>query len=100
MRDWAKWREKKARRSAAGRVGANARWAAYHATHAGEPIRQSRVTELTIRDTHRATEIVRIVREPRDHSWSRGRVTVNGRPVGKRAFGFSAIARLLARSLQ
>ena len=99
MRDWAKWRKEKARRSAAGRAGANARWAAYHVAQDGEPVRQSRVTELTIRDTHRPMEIVRIVRQPRDHSWGRGRVTVNSRPVGRRAFGISAIARLLARSL-
>lgn len=100
MRDWAKWWEAKARRSAAGRAGATARWAAYHAAKADEPVRQSRVTEITIRDSHRPMEIVRIVRQPRAHSWGRGRVTVNGRPVGRRAFGVSAIARLLARSLE
>jgi hypothetical protein len=99
MRNWAKWREAKARRSAAGRAGANARWAAYHAAQAGEPVRQSRVTEITVRDSHRPMEIVRIVREPRDHSWGRGRVEVNGKPVGRRALGISGIARLLARSL-
>ena len=99
MRNWAKGREAKARRSAAGRTGAVARWTEYHAAQAAEPVRQSRVTELTIRDTHRPMEIVRIVRQPRDHSWGRGRVTVNGRPVGRRAFGVSAIAQLLARSL-
>jgi hypothetical protein len=100
MRNWAKWHEAKARRSAAGRAGANARWAAYHATQDAEPVRQSRVTEIVIRDSHRPMEVIRLTREPRGQTWSRAIVTQNNQPVGRRAFGVSAISRLLARSLQ
>jgi hypothetical protein len=75
------------------------RWEKRQEVLKDEPLRQSRVTELTIRDSHRPMEIVRIVREPRDHSWGRGRMEMNGKPVGRRAFGISGIARMLARSM-
>lgn len=99
MRDWAKWRKDKARRSANASKAATARWKACHAACSGEPLRESRKTELTIRDTHRPLQIVRIERQEIKRGWSRGRVEVNGQRVGRRTFGRTAIARLIAEAL-
>jgi hypothetical protein len=59
------------------------------AAHAGDPQRHSRVSEVTIRDSHRPMQIIRIHREPTEHSWSRGR----------RTFGKTALGKLLAEAL-
>jgi hypothetical protein len=67
--------------------------------HAGDPQRHSRVSEVTIRDSHRTMQIIRIHREPTEHSWSRGRVYVNGKRVGRRTFGKTALGKLLAEAL-
>ena len=99
MRNWAKWYEGKTRRSEAARKAAAARWDAHHAAHAGDPQRHSRVTDITIRDSHRPMQTVRIFREPTEHSWSRGRVYVNGKRVGRRTLGKTALGKLLAEAL-
>ena len=99
MPNWIKWYADKDRRRESARKAANARWSAYHAAQAGEPQRHSRSTELTIRDSHRPMQIIRIHRESIGHAWSRGRVYINGRRVGHRAFGRTALAKLLAEAL-
>jgi hypothetical protein len=99
MRNWAKWYEGKTRRSEAARKAAAARWDAHHAAHAGDPQRHSRVTDITIRDSHRPMQTVRIHRESIGHAWSRGRIYVNGQRVGHRAYGRTALAKLIAEAL-
>jgi hypothetical protein len=86
-------------RSAAGRAGAEARWASVRAARADEPIRQTRIDEITIRSTIRPMQIIRIERQPKAHGWSRAHVYVNGQRVGRRTYGRSAIAKLLATAL-
>ena len=99
MRNWGKWNEGKTRRSEIARKAATARWAAYHAFQAGDPQRHSRVIELTIRDSHRPMQVIHIHRESIGHAWSRARVYVNGSRVGVRAFGRTALAKLVAEAL-
>jgi hypothetical protein len=99
MRNWAKWYADKSRRSEIARKAATARWAAHHAANAGEPQRHSRVTEVTIRDSHRPMQNVRIHRESIGHAWSRARVYVNGQRIGRRTFGSTAMGKLLAEAL-
>jgi hypothetical protein len=99
MRDWFKWQADKSRRSEIACKAATARWDAHHAAHAGEPKRHSRVSELTIRDSHRPLQIIRIHRESKGHAWSRGRVYIDGHRIGHRAFGRTALGKLLAEAL-
>ena len=70
------------------------------AASAGEPIRETRVVEMVIRDSHRTMRLIRMTAEPRERGWSRWMVAENGAQVGRRKFGNHAIARLIARSLQ
>ena len=99
MRNWAKWQADKTRRSAAAQKAAHARGAANHAFQAGDPQRHSRVIELTIRDSHRPMQVIHIHRESIGHAWSRARVYINGSRVGVRAFGRTALAKLIAEAL-
>jgi hypothetical protein len=75
------------------------RWAAVHAAQAAEPVRQTRVTEIVIRDSRRPMQTIRVVREPRGHAWGRGRISVNGVAIGGRPRGRTAIGKLLAEAL-
>jgi len=100
MRDRGKWRAGAAARSAQAQRAANARWAAVRSALAEDPVRTSRVVELTIRDTHNTMRVVRMQSEPREHGWSRWAVTENGQRVGRRRLGRSTIADLIARSLE
>jgi hypothetical protein len=87
------------RRSAAGRAGAKARWAAVRAARAEEPIRQTRIDEITIRSSIRPQQILRVERQPAERGWSRAHVYVNGRRVGCRGYGRTALGKLLAEAL-
>jgi len=100
MRNWRKWREQRTLRSDRGRRAATARWDAVHADRAAEPVRDSRVVEITIRDSTRPLRQIQMQCEPTEHGWSRWAVTENGHPAGRRRFGATAIARLIAQSLQ
>jgi len=72
------------------------RWARKQAARAGEPVRKDRVTEITIRDTHRPQMVLRLRARPTRLGWTRRTVEENGATVPGR-FGLVAIAKLLAR---
>jgi DNA-directed RNA polymerase subunit E'/Rpb7 len=76
-----------------------ARWKKQHAAAQGEPIRQTRVVELVIRDSQRTMRNIKLTAHQRERGWSRWTVTENNTPIGRRAFGAHAIAQLIARSL-
>jgi hypothetical protein len=99
MRNWATYRAGKARRSEAGRRAANARWARVHAACNGEPVRESRVVELSIRDSHRPARVIRMQADMTPRGWSRWAVSENGARIGCRTFGRRALAGLIAGSL-
>jgi hypothetical protein len=99
MRNWAKWKAGAARRSAAGKAGAEARWAREHAELEGEPLRRTRVVEIEIRDSLLPMRTIRLEAEPREQGWSRWLVMENGRRCGKRRFGAKRVAVAIAESL-
>jgi ATPase subunit of ABC transporter with duplicated ATPase domains len=96
MRDWQKWRAGAKARSARASRAAIARWDAVRAARAGEPVRETRVTEITVRDSHRPMEIVRLQSEETRSGWSRRRVSHNGVSLSIRPLGPSGIASLIA----
>jgi hypothetical protein len=98
--NWRKWNAGKRQRSDKARHAANTRWDRVRAARAGEPVRETRVVELTIRDSHRPMRIVRLQAEELERSWSRWAVSENGQKIGNRRFGRNGIADLLARSLE
>jgi len=100
MRNWKTFRCGAAARSERARRAATARWAAYHLAQADAPLRQTRVVEMTIRDSHRPMRVIRMAAEQTDRGWSRWLVTENGERVGRRRFGGTAIAKLIERSVR
>ncbi len=99
MPHWLKWRTQRLVRSARAQKAANARWAAVRAARAGEPPRQTRVVELTLRDTHRPMRIILLEAEPTENGWGRWAVTENGERIGRRRFGRTRIGQTIAGSL-
>ena len=100
MRNWSQWRAgAEARRERASRA-AEARWAAVRAARVDEPVRETRVVELTIRDSHRPLRILQMSADESERGWGRWDVCENGVKIGRRRFGRRAVAELLARSLQ
>jgi len=65
----------------------------------GEPVRGARVVEIVIRDTHRPRREIRMEAEEMARGWGRWEVWENGGRVGRRRFGSSKIAGMIARSL-
>jgi hypothetical protein len=100
MRKYIDWNKHHATRSAAAAKAANARWDRVRAARKDEPLRASRVVELTIRDTHRTMRVIRLKCEPSLQGWGRFAVMENGAQIGKRRFGHKALAALLAASLR
>lgn len=100
MRNWAKWRARKEARSERARRAAEARWAAVREARAGEPVRQTRVVEIDIRDTIQPRRTIRMKADPTDRGYGRWMVGENGQRIGTRRFGATAIARLIAESLR
>lgn len=103
--NWRKWNAEKGKRSARAQHASEIRWARYHAALSAEPVRASRVVEITIRDTHRPMRVICLRSEVyglRSDPCSRSRwaVTENGTQIGTRRLGTTAIARAIARSLQ
>ena len=99
MRNWAKWRAEASARSERARRAAMARWDAECAARHDEPCRTSRVIEMVVRDSHRPMRLIRLEADDKGRAWSRWKVTENGARVGRRRFGRTAIARLIAYSL-
>ena len=61
---------------------------------------ETRVIVLAIRDSHRPRTEIRLEAQEGERGWSRFRVEQNGRRIGSRTFGRTAVADLLARTLQ
>lgn len=99
MRNWRTWKDGRQDRSDRARRAAQARWDRAHAEDAVLQPRQSRFVEIMIRDSHRTQRTIRLTAEDNGHAWSRWTVHENGVRIGRRAFGKTAIAGLLARSL-
>jgi hypothetical protein len=74
------------------------RWAKQHLAMASEPVRQTRVTRITIEDSHRMRLVVTLHRDQAQVGWGRARVTENGKAVhgkwGTRQLGLN-LARML-----
>lgn len=85
-----------------GSAAAAARWRKVRAGRSDCPLRETRVVELTVRDSHRTRRVIRMESDlTRDaRAWGRWSVSENGRAIGRRRFGRSAIADLIARSLE
>jgi hypothetical protein len=83
-----------------GRRGANARWAAHHAAQAGEPVRETRVVEVTVRDSHRPGCTVRLEANETVHGWGRWAVFQAETRIGKRRMGRHAVGDLIAGWMQ
>ena len=79
---------------------ARMRWALYHAELAGGPIRETRVTEIVIRDSQRARTTIVLRRDPTRYGWGRARVEQDGVRIGKGRMGVGGIATLLAKWLE
>ena len=69
------------------------------AASAGEPVRVSRITEVTIRDTHRPLAVFRFQREPTERGWGRAKPEQNGKELSIRPVATAGIARLLAKHI-
>ncbi len=99
MRNWTKWNAERAQRSARATRAANARWEAARAERAAGPTRQTRIVELTIRDTHRTMRTIRLSAEPTELGWSRWAAAENGQRIGRRRLGKTRLARMIAETL-
>jgi len=78
-----------------------ARWASVHEELAGEPVRQSRIVEFPVRDTHRPFALLRLEAQPTERGWGRWQVRLNGDLIADgRKFGRRQLADLLASWLQ
>jgi hypothetical protein len=75
------------------------RWSKASAVRVGEPIRETRVVLMTIRDSHRPMRIIRMQAEETERGWSRWVVQENGQPAGQKPWGKNAIARAIASTL-
>jgi hypothetical protein len=77
------------------------RWEREREQRAGEPVRQTRVVEFPIRDTHRPFALIRIEAQPTQRAWGRWQISENGALVANgRRFGCRQVAELLAAWLQ
>jgi len=97
--NYRKWQAGKAKQTKRARAGADARWAAVREARAEEPVRRTRVVELTIRDSHRPGTVVRLSAEEGARGWGRWAVEQDGARIGKRRLGKAGIARMLAAFL-
>lgn len=80
---------------------AHARWEKHRARQIETPVRQSKLVELTIRDSHRPMRVIRLRADPTDRGWGRFAGEENGRAIAHgRRFGHRHIATLIAQSLR
>lgn len=100
MRDWAKYHAEAGERSRRASHAAQARWDAAHASQADEPVRETRVVELRILDSHRTGRTIRLAADQTPTGWSRWRVWENGTRICKRNIGTTGIAAAIAWSLR
>jgi hypothetical protein len=85
--------------SASGVTAARARWEKNAVMRRHEPVRETRVVEMLLRDSHRPQCVLRLEAQETPRGWSRWRVSQNGKRVGARSFGSSAVAKMIARVL-
>lgn len=78
---------------------AHARWAVVRAARAAEPVRETRVVEIEVRDSHRPRATVRMVAQETPRGWSRWQVSQNGVRIGRRTCGRTSVGKLVARWL-
>jgi len=74
----------------------NRRWEKRREAMALDPVRTSRVTRLTIEDSHRPRLVIVASREPTPKGWSRAAVIENGKRVSEK-WGLVALAKAIAR---
>jgi hypothetical protein len=93
---WGHWHNNAAQRSERARRAAMARWSRAH-DDSDAPMRETRTIEVTLRDSHRPMETIRLSRDDvGDGRWSRWRV--EGARI--RPLGATGVARLLARLIE
>lgn len=94
MRNWAQFWDKAQQRSKRAEYAARCRWDRYHAS---APMRDSRVIEITIRDSHRPRTIIRAQQDQLDDGrWSRLRIDGSqGRPVSRHGLAQRIASALL-----
>lgn len=67
-----------------------------------EPIRETRVQEIVVRDSHRPRTVIRLecdlTRD--DRAWGRRRMWLNGEPFGCRPVGRTSAADMIAWALR
>jgi hypothetical protein len=100
MRNWKKYRDARKARSEAASRAARARWDRVSAARADEPVRQTRVVVLEVRDTHRMRATIRMEADETPRGWSRWTVTEGGQRIGRRRYGGRAVAELIAKWLK
>jgi len=74
------------------------RWEKAHAAESAGPVRKTRVTEITIRDTIATMRVIRIERNPTTIGWGRASVSENGIRLSRK-MGVLGLARLIAQTL-
>jgi hypothetical protein len=73
----------------------NRRWEKQRESMAWEPVRQTRVTRITIVDSHRPSLVIEARREPTPKGWGLAVVTENGKAVSGK-WGRVALAKAIA----
>jgi hypothetical protein len=96
--NWRKWNTQARERSRRAQHAAEVRWARHHAGIEAPP-RETRVVEMSIRDSHRPMRTLRFEADETERGWGRWRVSEGGARIGERRFGRTAIGALIARSL-
>lgn len=74
------------------------RWKKRQESLKDAPVRQTRVTRLTIEDSHRMRLVIVLSRDQTEIGWGRARVVENGRPA-RGTWGNRKLATNLARML-
>ena len=82
-----------------GSKAARARWVKNAMARRHVPVRETRVVEMVVRDSHRPQCAIRLEAQETPRGWSRWRVEQNGKTVGSRSFGSCAVAKMIARAL-
>ena len=76
-----------------------ARWARQSAERERDPVRQTRVVEITVRDSHRTRTLIRLEADENERSWGRWGVWQDGQRVEQRRAGKRQLAAMVAEFL-
>jgi|GEM_PF-3658755 len=89
------WKRLKQKRLERSRKGVEARRRKREMANTGLPLRQTRVVEITIRDSHRTMTVLRLEQhEGHEGKWTRWH------GLGKRPLGINGIAHVIGKYLQ